>query len=63
MKPKTAALALLAAGILFLAAAIFPLTRGGSINVAFLLLAGALIVLAPIVRRRMGATDSNPPAA
>ena len=55
MKPKTAALALLVAGILFLAAAVFPLTRGRSVNVAFLLLAGALIVLAPIVRRRMGA--------
>ena len=62
MKPKTAAVVLLATGILFLGAAVFPLTRGGSVNTAFLLIAGALIVIAPVVRRKLGATDSKPPA-
>ncbi len=62
-KPKVAALGLLAAGILFLAAAVFPLTRGGSVNVSFLLLAGVFIILAPVAARRRSATNPNPPAA
>lgn len=63
MKPKSAALAFLAVGILLLAAAVFPLTRGGSVNFPFLLLAGVFIVLAPIAARRTGSKDSHPPAA
>lgn len=63
MKPKSAALALLAVGIVFLAAAVFPLTRGGSVSLPFLLLAGVFIVLAPIAARMIGSTDSHPPAA
>lgn len=63
MKPKTAARVLLAAGVLFLGAAVFPLTRGGSVNTAFLLIAGALVVIAPVVRRTLEAPDSKPPAA
>jgi hypothetical protein len=59
MKPNVAASLLLVAGLLFLGAAVFPLTRGGSVNVAFLLLAGALIVLAPVARARMRSTEST----
>jgi threonine/homoserine efflux transporter RhtA len=54
---------LLAAGIVFLMVSILPLRRGDPVNVALLLLAGALIVLAPIVvKRAAGSTDSKPPA-
>ncbi len=63
MKTKTAARILLAAGVLVLGAAIFPLTRGGSVNVALLLLAGAVIVLGPLVAKTIGSADSTPPAA
>jgi hypothetical protein len=64
MKPRTVAWMLLAAGILFLVGAILPLRRGESVNVALLLLAGAFIVLAPIVAKRAGGSaDSRPPAA
>ena len=63
VKPRTAAWGLLAVGILVLAAAVFPLTRGGSVSVALLLLAGALIVLAPIVAKKADSADSGPPAA
>lgn len=63
MKPKIVARLSLAAGILFLVAAILPLRRGESVNVAFLLLAGAFIVLAPIVARKAASSDSQPPAA
>ena len=63
MKPKTVAWLLLTAGILFLVAAILPLRRGESVNVALLLLAGACIVLAPIVAKKASFTDSDPPAA
>ena len=63
MKPKTVAWLFLAAGILSLAGAILPLRRGESVNVALLLLAGAFIVLAPIVAKKPGSGKSNPPAA
>lgn len=64
VKPKTIAWILLVAGILFLVAAVLPLRRGESVNVAFLLLAGALIVLSPVLAKRVGASpDSKPPAA
>ena len=63
VKPRTAAWGLLVVGILVLAAAVFPLTRGGSVNVALLLLAGALIVLAPIVAKKAGSAGSGPPTA
>lgn len=63
MKPKTIAWLFLAAGILFLVAAILPLRRGEPVNVALLLLAGAFIVLAPVVAKKAGSTDSHPPAA
>jgi hypothetical protein len=62
MKPKTVATLFLAGGMLFLIAAILPLRRGESVNVARLLVAGALVVLAPIVAKKSG-TNSNPPAA
>lgn len=63
MRPKTIAWLFLAAGILFLAGAVLPLRRGESVNVALLLLAGAFIVLAPIVAKKVGSGNSKPPAA
>lgn len=64
MKPKTVAWMLFAAGVLFLVGAILPLRCGESVGLALLLLAGAFIVLAPIVAKKAGgSTGLKPPAA
>ena len=61
IKPRTAARLLLGAGILLLVGAILPLRRGELVSVALLLLAGAFIVLAPIVAKKdAGSADSKP---
>lgn len=54
VKPRTAAWGLLAVGILVLAAAVFPPTRGGSVSVALLLLAGARMRRASAQHRATG---------
>ncbi len=62
MKPKAVAWLFLAAGMLFLVSAVLPLRRGESVRVSLLLLAGAFVVLAPIVASKAdGSTDSRPP--
>ena len=62
MKPKTAGLLMLIGGVLVLGGAIWPLTRGGSVNFPLLVVAGALIVLAPVVAKKAGSSNNNPPA-
>lgn len=58
---KAVATGFIVGGVLFLAAAVLPLAQGGSVNVTRLVIAGALIVLAPIIAKMGSASAAKPP--
>lgn len=60
---KAVATGFLVGSVLFLAAAVIPLTRGEPVHVTRLVIAAVLIILAPIIAKREPASDAKPPAA
>ncbi len=63
MKRPNKTVKLLAAGLVFLAGGLFPLTRGKPVNTGLLLLAAMFGILALILAARVGRSEkTNPPA-
>ena len=62
-QPRIAAWGFLLAGMLFLVAAVVPLTRGADVNFVFLLLAGAFVVIGTILGKQRPPNDPGPPGA
>jgi hypothetical protein len=62
-QPKIAMWGFVLAGVLFVAAALMPMVRGGTLNATFLALSVVFFILGAAVAKKGRPTDSNPPGA